>query len=227
MTDLSNACTSNQYADSKASSHTIEPLSALSHATHDSKSAEHSSSEGVVLQALPVTGLLMLRATDSRDALSKALKMRCGVALSDVLHSQANEPYCVRWMSPDSWLLSCPLQKAYELEVDLRNSVDGHLAIVNVSGGYCALQLSGEHVRELLMKSTSYDVHHDNFPAGKVINTVFAKAQVTLRAINGADGSMLYELLVRRSFADYVHLWIQQAAMEFGLRLEHGNKASG
>lgn len=181
----------------------------------------------VTLIERSVTGLLLLRATDSATALSEALHARCGLALSTRLHSKSHAQYCVRWMSPDSWLLSCPLDEAFAIENDLRNSVNGHIAIVNVSGGYSILELAGIHAREVLMKSTGYDIHPDHLPQDKVVNTTFAKTQVTLRCIELSKGQGRYELLVRRSFCDYVWLWLQRASVEYGLNAiteQHGGK---
>ena len=105
---------------------------------HVSLVAAPGASGSVVLTAQPVLGLLMLRAVSDAPALSKALKERCGVSLSARLqsetHSETHSDYCVRWMAPDCWLLSCPLDEAFSIEQAVRAGVDGHIAIVNVSG---------------------------------------------------------------------------------------------
>lgn len=168
----------------------------------------------VTLEEAPVTGILVLRANSAGDQLGKALGSVLQLDLPGRLASQSEgERYCIRWMSPDEWLLTCPLHEAFDVETRLRAAVDGHIAIVNVSGGYGLLTLSGKNALNVLKKSTAYDVHSDNFGAGKVVNTVMAKAQVTLRA--KPDGC--YEIIVRRSFADYLWLWLQRAGKEYGL----------
>ncbi|PCB40388.1 sarcosine oxidase subunit gamma family protein, partial [Pseudomonas aeruginosa] len=88
-------------------------------------------------------------------------------------------------------------------------------AVVNVSGGQTLLELSGANVRELLMKSTSYDVHPSNFPVGKAVGSIFAKSQCVIRH----TGEDTWELVVRRSFADYFWLWLQDASAEYGLQV--------
>ncbi len=57
------------------------------------------------------------------------------------------------------------------------------------------------------------DVHDRNFPVGKVVTTVFAKTQAVIRR----TGDKNWELVVRRSFADYTWLWLQDACKEYGL----------
>lgn len=165
------------------------------------------------LIAMPVCGLLMLRASDDAASLDKALNTRCGVTLPARLSSHQKEDLCIRWMSPDQWLVSCPLQTACGIESDLRQSVEGHIAIVNVSGGYGTLHLQGDNARSVLMKSTGYDVDPQHFGAGKVVNTMVAKAQATLRCVNTDH----YELLVRRSLADYLWRWLLHAGEEYGM----------
>lgn len=193
------------------------PLSPLDHVREmglEPQSASDNSSSTVTLIEKPVQGLLVLRGDQSRVALSAALKKVALVELPDTLQSTESGDYCARWMSPNEWLVSCPLNEAFELEGKLREAVSEPVAIVNVSGGFSSLELSGPDALNILKKSTGYDVDERHFPPGKVVNTTFAKAQVTLRAL--PEGA--YELLVRRSFADYVFLWIQRAGKEYGLK---------
>ena len=70
--------------------------------------------------------------------------------------------------------------------------------------------------RETLKKSTPYDVHPSAFPVGKGVTTIFAKTSITLRQPQ-AD---CWELIVRRSFADYIYRWLLDAAAEFGVSVE-------
>lgn len=168
----------------------------------------------VNLTELPVIGLLTLRAGATSDELQQALQKRLSLTLPARLLSNSEGDCCVRWMSPDEWLLSCPLDEVFAVERDLRALIDGHLAIVNVSGGFSVLHLEGADAISVLKKSTSYDVTGENFSDGKVVNTTFAKTQVTLRYIDTAH----YELIVRRSYADYLWLWLQRAGKEYGLQ---------
>lgn len=181
----------------------------------DSKAVAAKGESSVLLEEAAVTGILILRASAAREELSMALQGILQFALPERLQSHvANGGYCVRWMSPDEWMLSCPVEEAFSIEQQLRSAVKGPVAIVNVSGGYSLLTLSGPDAVNVLKKSSSYNLNPENFPPNKVVNTVLAKAQVTLRAV----GEEHYELLVRRSFADYVWLWLQRAGKEYGLQ---------
>ncbi len=194
---------------------------ALGHVGFEKLSMRVRSGQGVTVRELPVTGLLVLRARDDKASLEKAMQAQFGLALPPTLSSscidyQANGTLCLRWIAPDEWLLSCSAESAFAIETGLREKLNGaSVAIVNVSGGFTFIELMGPHVINVLKKSTAYDTHPDNFSKGKVVNTVFAKAQVTMRCI----GPEHVELIVRRSFADYVWHWIQVAAAEYGLSI--------
>ncbi|PWB30363.1 sarcosine oxidase subunit gamma [Pseudomonas sp. SDI] len=172
---------------------------------------------GISLREKAFLGHLTLRG-DGRDpafagAVFKALGLELPVALTVV----ANGDTSLQWLGPDEWLLIVPGGQELTAEQKLREACgDLHVQIVNVSGGQTLLELRGAKVRELLMKSTSYDVHPNNFPLGKAVGTTFAKSQLVIRR----SGEETWELLIRRSFADYWWLWLQDAAAEYGLSIE-------
>lgn len=211
------------YAD-VANAQAVPPLAHVGLSTRDAptsvsrivraKASSKTIIANVFLEEAAVTGILVLRGSTDVDVLDTALQATLKMALPERLKSESTaDKYCIRWMSPDEWLLTCPLHEAFDIENKLRAAAKGSIAIVNVSGGYSLLKLSGESALKVLKKSTAYDVHPDNLPAGKVVNTVMAKAQVTLRAIGDDE----YEIIVRRSFADYLWLWLQRAGKEYGL----------
>ncbi len=189
--------------------------SPLFHAELPAVAAERIEGAGLVFKELPITGLLTIRAKPDNASLAKALTSVLSLDLPGVLQSTSHDDYCLRWMSPDEWLLSAPVEALYDIEIKLREIITSPMSIVNVTGGYTLIELSGENVHDVLAKSTHYDCHPNNLPIGKVVNTVFAKSQVTLRC----QGETQYELVVRRSFADYIWLWLQTAGREYGLQV--------
>ncbi|NMF87516.1 sarcosine oxidase subunit gamma, partial [Aromatoleum petrolei] len=94
-------------------------------------------------------------------------------------------------------------------------------AVMNTSGGQTVLELAGPGVRELLMKCTPYDVHPRAFPVGKGVTSVLAKASAVIRRV----GEERWELVIRRSFADYLYAWILDAAEEFGVCVAPGGSS--
>lgn len=211
-----------QYVDVDATTAGNVVQTPLAHAGLPSESSDSLASlssttalSSVSLLERPVVGLLILRAAaSSKDELNAAVQKCLSINLPATLRSHTEGDYCLRWMSPDEWLLSCPLDKAYTVEHDIRERVSSSIAIVNVSGGYSILELAGKDAINVLRKSTPYDVSERNFSTDKVVNTSFAKTQLTLRVIQ-ADR---YELIVRRSYADYLWLWLQRAGKEYALQ---------
>ncbi|AIL59593.1 MULTISPECIES: sarcosine oxidase subunit gamma [Pseudomonas] len=195
----------------------VKAESPLHHADLPSLVGKGRKNAGVTLREHKFLGHLTLRG-DGRDpafagGVFKALGLELPVALTVV----ANGEMSLQWLGPDEWLLIVPGGQEFAVEQKLRDALDGqHIQVVNVSGGQTLLELSGPNVREVLMKSTSYDVHPNNFPVGKAVGTVFAKSQLVIRR----TGEETWELLIRRSFSDYWWLWLQDAAAEYGLSIE-------
>ncbi len=189
--------------------------SPLYHAELHAIAAHKVPDAGVRLKELPITGLLTIRTNADNPSLALALKSVLSLDVPGTLQSTSHGDYCLRWMSPDEWLLSVPIAELFDIENALRETLTEPVALVNVSGGYSLVELWGDQVLNVLKKSTHYDCHPRNLSEGKVVNTSFAKSQVTLRCL--ADSR--YELLVRRSFADYIWLWLQTASREYGLQV--------
>lgn len=191
--------------------------SPLFHASLESLVGKGRSNPGVLLCEKKLLGHLTIRG-DARDpAFASGVHKALGMELPAALTLVASGESSLQWMGPDEWLLIVPTGEEFATEQKLRDALAGlHISIVNVSGGQSILELTGPKVRQVLMKSTSYDVHPDNFPVGKAVGTVFAKSQLVIRR----TGEESWELLIRRSFADYWWLWLQDAAAEYGLGIQ-------
>ncbi|SEL88879.1 sarcosine oxidase subunit gamma [Halomonas daqiaonensis] len=172
----------------------------------------------VVLRERPFLGHLILRG--GAIVLDEAVREELGINLPgrpQGLTLDASGERSIQWLSPDEWLLIVPGGEEFDLEGRLRQRLgDASFAIVNVSGGQTLLELEGEAARELLMKSVVYDVHPDHFPAGKGVTTVFAKTSTILRR----PSDTRWELVVRRSFADYCLRWLLDAGEEYAIGVE-------
>ena len=172
---------------------------------------------GVRVREKKLLGHLTLRGDANDPAFVAGVNKALGLELPVALSLVAKDETSLQWMGPDEWLLIVPGGQEFAVEQALRAALAGlQISVVNVSGGQQLLELSGPKVREVLMKSTSYDVHPDNFPVGKAVGTVFAKSQLVIR--HTAEDT--WELLIRRSFSDYWWLWLQDAAAEYGLNVE-------
>lgn len=171
---------------------------------------------GVVVREKPFLGHLIVRgrALDEgfRAGVERALGLALPLALGPVPRDDTRG-LSIQWMSPDEWLIVVPAGLEFDTEAALRRELSGHYAVMNVSGGQTVLELTGPGVRELLMKCTPYDLHPRHFPVGKGVSSVFAKSSAVIRCI----AEERWELVIRRSFADYLYRWILDAAEEFGV----------
>jgi len=171
---------------------------------------------GVVFSEAGLLGHLTLRCEPSSPLIAVAQSI-LGIALPlSPLTSVEQGDLVVRWIAPDEWLISLPNGQVFDLETRFRGEMNGHHSLVNGSGGMTVYKLRGNHVVDMLKKSTPVDLHDSEFPVGKVVSTVFAKAGAVIRR----TGESEFELVVRRSFADYIWLWIQDASQEYGLAIE-------
>ncbi len=87
---------------------------------------------------------------------------------------------------------------------------------MDLSGGQTLVQLSGEAVQMVLKKSSGYDFSVDHFPVGRCVQTTFAKAT----ALVSRTGDDAFDLVIRRSFSDYLFRWIMDAADEYGIEVK-------
>nr|WP_298379718.1 sarcosine oxidase subunit gamma family protein [uncultured Halomonas sp.] len=193
----------------------IATESPLSVAYHKGNAPKPTQQSQVVLEEKPFLGHLILRG--GAIVLDEAVRDVLGMSLPGrplgLAHDDSGER-SVQWMSPDEWLVIVPGGEEFDLENRLREKLgNAHFAILNVSGGQTLVELSGEKARELLMKSVPYDVHPANFPVGKAVSIVFAKSSAILRR----PSEERYELVLRRSFADYCYRWLLDAGEEFGI----------
>ena len=125
----------------------------------------------------------------------------------------SNDAVTVLWLGPEEWLITGS-QSAPALEAQLREVVGEHGgAAIDVSAQRTTLRLSGRHVRDVLAKGCSLDLHPTVFSTGTAAQTTLGLAGVVLMALD--DAGLDYRILVRASFARYLTDWLLDAAGEF------------
>jgi sarcosine oxidase subunit gamma len=88
--------------------------------------------------------------------------------------------------------------------------------VTDVSSGQTVIAIDGEYARDLLAKGCTLDLHPRVFGPGACAQTLLAKAPVLICQRRDATR---FELIVRRSFADYLWRWLEEAAKEFGMAI--------
>jgi sarcosine oxidase subunit gamma len=153
-------------------------------------------------------------AQDSRfvSAVQQAIGAAPPVAPNTVVETQVGTVY---WLGPDEWLLVSAGERRESIEKALRTALaEVRHALTDVSGGQTVVVLEGTNVRDVLAKGCPLDLHPRVFGDGQCAQTHLAKAPILIRPL---DRATAYEIVVRRSFADYSRVWLEDAAAEFTL----------
>ncbi len=112
------------------------------------------------------------------------------------------------WLSPDQWLILCPGEKALGLTDQITAALKSiHSLAVNVSDMRAIIRLEGEHARTTVMKGTSIDLTHDDYPPGTIRRMKFAEVGALLHIV---DHDVI-DIYVFRSYADYAWEFLLKA----------------
>jgi sarcosine oxidase, subunit gamma len=112
------------------------------------------------------------------------------------------------WLSPDQWLILCPGDKTQKLLAELNATLKGiHALAVDVSDMRAIIRLEGEHARTTVMKGTSIDLTHGDYPPGTIRRMKFAEVGALLHIIEDD----VIEVYVFRSYADYAWEFLLKA----------------
>jgi sarcosine oxidase subunit gamma len=144
-----------------------------------------------------------------RDAVESALQQGLPVTPNTWTKGLSS----VYWLAPDEWLIVAPA--AADLFARLGTIAGKGFSTANwQSGAFVQMRLTGDAARDVLAKGCTLDLHPQSFLAGHCAQTLLAKAGVLLAF---DDNRPAWSLIVRRSFAEYLALWLAHAGKEFGI----------
>lgn len=157
----------------------------------------------------PHVSLCVFRATPDDEELLAAAAAVLGVALP--IHSNRfTECVDVRasWLGPDEWMLASQSWSARDIESRLRGALAGRsYSVVDVTSGYTMVQLSGRKVPLVLARGCPLDFSPGAFDKGDCAQSVYFKSPLMI----SSDGEGVYDLIIRRSFAEYFILMMLDA----------------
>jgi sarcosine oxidase subunit gamma len=162
----------------------------------------------------PFLGFINLRGkTDNSEFLAgvlAALGCEPPSEANTVVESGNNRIY---WLGPDEWLVVTPAGEQAKLLAELQQALDGVFAsAVDNSSGLTMLEITGDNAVALLATDCPLDLHVKTFKPGQCAQTRLAKSGMTIAPMREGDG---FEVIIRRSFADYLLLWLQNAMIAF------------
>ena len=171
--------------------------------------------KGVELTELTFQGHLNLRGQPDNNAFCRAVLELIGV---DLLSLKTNTfvlsgDLKVYWLGPDEWLIVTPPDQQLELKNKLEQALQNIFSsVTDISSGQTMLNISGPNARSLIEKGCTIDLHPRQFKKGDCAQTHLSKATVLLSVI---DAPTEFEIIIRRSFADYLGLWLLDSSSEF------------
>jgi sarcosine oxidase, subunit gamma len=175
--------------------------------------------DGAAIIEKPFEGKLILRGDAARIGAATANVL--GAHLPGRVHETATGPRgTAQWLGPDEWLLIGAPGTETALTRDLGQALAGqHHQIADVTEYYTAIELSGAHAREMLMKIATVDLHPRAFKAGMGLTANLGRATPFLRQTADDSGprGATFDIVVRISMADYMWCLLAEAGHEWGL----------
>lgn len=174
------------------------------------------SDAGVTLTEIPFQTRLVLRGQPSDKTFTAAVKGALGVeppAEPGTVASSATAR--VLWTSPNEWMV---YSDEAGLTDALTKAIAGlHAAVTEVTEHYTLIRLSGRHARDVMIKGCAIDLHPREFGPGQCVQSHLGRITALFDQI---DETPTYDILVRASFAEYLWMYLEDAGLEFGVRIE-------
>ena len=182
---------------------------------------ETDESRGVEMEERAFWGHVNLRGDGTDEAFQAGVERVVGARapIEPNTVSRVGEA-AIAWLGPDEWLVVSPPDIKDGLSAKLEEALAGlHASINDISGGQTIIRLRGARARDLLNKGCPLDLHPRVFGVGQCAQSHIAKSNALIIQI---DDRPTYDVIVRRSFADYLARWFNHAGMEYDIAVVTG-----
>jgi sarcosine oxidase subunit gamma len=180
---------------------------------------------GVTLAEKTLPVAVALRGNAGDPGFAEAVRGALGVTPPTAPNTvAAGDGLALLWLGPDEWLAvqhgAAPGVEA-ALAERLRGALgDTRAAVTEVGESLCCIAVAGPRARDLIAKGCPLDLHPRVFGGvGHCAQSHLAKAGITLHQV---DDTPAFDLYTRRSFADYLWRWLEDAAREYGVAVVKG-----
>jgi sarcosine oxidase subunit gamma len=167
--------------------------------------------ERVRLQERAFLGHISLRCDPADAGVTASVEgaLQCNLPRIPNTYHVARAGHKVLWLGPDEWLVVTPEGREDTLAQSLRMAAgDGFATVIELGSGQTVIEISGERAREVIAKGCPLDLHPRALGPGRCAQSRLARTLVTLAQL---DDAPTFELIVRRSFADYLWQWLSDA----------------
>ncbi len=121
------------------------------------------------------------------------------------------------WFGPDEWLIVAPLDQSNRIETMVREKLTDQFAtFTKIGSAQTIIRVSGLHAIEFLSRGIAIDLDPSGFEPGQCVQTIMAHANVTV--LNHSQEESIFDLIVRRSFADHLWRWLLDVGQEAEFR---------
>ncbi len=169
---------------------------------------------GMRLEVRPHYGYLNLRGDPGDERFLQAIQQMLGQPPPTVPNTFTAGEHTIYWLGPDEWLLATAPGEEKELAGRLAKSLAGQCcSLVDLTGGQILLRLAGPQVREVLAKGCTLDLHLRTFEVGRCAQTTLAKTSMLVALV---DDAPTFDVIVRRSFAEYAARWLLHSSATAG-----------
>ena len=174
------------------------------------------------IEEKPFHGFLNLRGRPTHTgfvaAALKVLGVEAPTEANTVIEAGDHKIY---WLGPDEWLIVTPAGQQEKLKQDLIDALDGVFSSVVVkSSGRTMIHVSGVNAGAWRATDCPFDLHPREFKPGQCAQTRLSRAGMLIAPLAdgngpGSESGAGFEVIIRRSFADYLLRWLQDAAVAF------------
>ena len=179
---------------------------------------------GVEMGERPLLGMINLRAQKSDPVFLSTIKQNLGLDVPTDVNtvSESIDGIYTLCLGPDEWLIVAPSNKEQKIHNDLRQALEHlHTSINLIGESRTVIRLNGLNARDTLAKGCSLDLHPRAFKPGQCAQTILGRSDITIHQVAHQDKTYAakYDIIVLRSFAEYVWTWLEDAAREYGVRV--------
>jgi sarcosine oxidase subunit gamma len=167
--------------------------------------------EGVRMQERAFLGHISLRCDPADSTLTGPIERALDSGLPRVPNTFRTTPagHRLMWLGPDEWLVLTPEGHEAAVAKALRQAAgNGFATVIELGAGQTVIEISGPRTREVIAKGCPLDLHPSAFGPGRCAQSRLARTLITLAQVNNGP---TFDLIVRRSFADYVWQWLVDA----------------
>ena len=194
----------------------LQRQSPLAHLGLAARAVESEAAEPrVTLAELPYRPAVNLRGRLSEPGFDEGAEAVLGCTLPARVGEVATAGgLAVLTLGPDEWLVIGGDDGA-ALRTRLLEQLEGVFAsVVEVGDQYCSIRISGPDAGLTLQKGCPLDLDPNAFPVGRCARSLLSKSDALLYKTSAEPA---FEVIVRRSFADYAWRWLMDAAREYGV----------